>query len=159
MSSRVSIGGIGGGIGGASIDGALRRSFVVGGAVAVSMWLSKSSSMIVPRSQKSQETYAGELDAAVTALGGGSALLDVKDTELTTGGLDDPRPVRGGVVSARPSLAGAPSGMDESVPSKWKRLLEGNSRVATAVSDSCHCCGVVVVVTGCFETVTGGEGG
>lgn len=125
----------------------------------VSMWLSKSSSMIVPRSQKSQETYAGELDAAVTALGGGSALLDVKDTELTTGGLDDPRPVRGGVVSARPSLAGAPSGMDESVPSKWKRLLEGNSRVATAVSDSCHCCGVVVVVTGCFETVTGGEGG
>jgi len=74
--------------------------------------------MIVPPSQKSKKTYAGQLDTAVTALGGGSALLDVKDTELTTGGLDDPRPVRGGVVSARPELACTPSGMDESVKMK-----------------------------------------
>jgi hypothetical protein len=78
------------------------------------MCVLKSSPLIVPPSQK-EETYAGQLDTAVAALGGGSALLDVKDTELTTGGLDDPRPVRGGVVSADPELAGAPSGTDESV--------------------------------------------
>lgn len=45
-------------------------------------------------------TYAGQLDAAVTALGGSTALLDVKDAELTTGGLDDTSPVGGGVVAA-----------------------------------------------------------
>ena len=60
-----------------------------------------------------KRTYAGQLDTAVTALGGGSTLLDVKDTELTTGGLDDPRPVGGGVVSARPTVSRRPSGIDD----------------------------------------------
>lgn len=44
-------------------------------------------------------TYARQLVAAVTALGSSSTLLDVQDTELTTGGLDDPGPVGGGVVA------------------------------------------------------------
>jgi hypothetical protein len=34
-------------------------------------------------------THTGELDAAVTALGSSSLLLQVKVTELTAGGLDD----------------------------------------------------------------------
>lgn len=46
------------------------------------------------------KTYTWELVAAVTALGGGSALLDVQDTQLTTGRLDDARPVGGGVVAS-----------------------------------------------------------
>jgi len=44
-------------------------------------------------------TYTGELDSAVTALGGGSALLDVQDSEFTTGCLDDTSPVGRGVVA------------------------------------------------------------
>ena len=34
-------------------------------------------------------THTGELDAAVTALGSSTLLLQVKVTELTAGGLDD----------------------------------------------------------------------
>ena len=34
-------------------------------------------------------THTRELDTAVTALGSGTLLLQVKVTELTTGGLDD----------------------------------------------------------------------
>jgi hypothetical protein len=45
-------------------------------------------------------TYAGQLDAAVAALGSGAALLDVKNTVLAAGGLDHPRLVRRGVVAA-----------------------------------------------------------
>lgn len=44
------------------------------------------------------KTYTGELGAAVTALGGSSALLQVQSPELATGGLDNPRLVRRGVV-------------------------------------------------------------
>lgn len=44
-------------------------------------------------------TYTSELGAAVTALGSSSSLLDVEDTGLTTGRLDDTGPVRGGVVA------------------------------------------------------------
>lgn len=45
-------------------------------------------------------TYADELGTAVTALGDGTALLDVKDTELATGGLNNTGPVGRGVVAA-----------------------------------------------------------
>jgi hypothetical protein len=38
-------------------------------------------------------TYTSELGAAVTALGSSSSLLDVEDTGLTTGRLDDTGPV------------------------------------------------------------------
>jgi hypothetical protein len=44
-------------------------------------------------------TYARELGAAVTALGDSAALLDVQQTDITTGGLDDPGPVGPGVVA------------------------------------------------------------
>ena len=36
-----------------------------------------------------RSTHTGELDAAVTALGGSALLLDVQVPELTTRGLDD----------------------------------------------------------------------
>ncbi len=67
--------------------------------------LSSSSSHNYPAHSPSciqirDATYTRQLDAAVAALGGSATLLDVKDALLTTGGLDDPRPVRGGVVSA-----------------------------------------------------------
>lgn len=45
------------------------------------------------------KTYTRQLGTAVTALGSGSALLDVQDTQLTTGRLDDTGPVGGGVVA------------------------------------------------------------
>lgn len=44
-------------------------------------------------------TYARQLGATVTALGGSSSLLDVKDARLAARGLDDTGPVRGGVVA------------------------------------------------------------
>lgn len=44
-------------------------------------------------------TYTWQLGTAVTALGSSAALLDVKNTQLTTGGLDNPSPVGGGVVA------------------------------------------------------------
>lgn len=44
-------------------------------------------------------TYARQLDAAVTALGGSATLLDVEDAKLATGGLDDTSPVGPGVVA------------------------------------------------------------
>lgn len=44
-------------------------------------------------------TYARQLDAAVAALGGSAALLDVKDPELAAGGLDDTGPVGRRVVT------------------------------------------------------------
>ena len=46
-------------------------------------------------------TYARELGAAVTALGDSAALLDVKNTELATGSLDDTGPVGAGVVTRK----------------------------------------------------------
>jgi hypothetical protein len=49
-------------------------------------------------SRNRSTTYTGELDAAVAALGSSAALLDVKNAEVATGGLNDPRPVRGRVV-------------------------------------------------------------
>ena len=45
-------------------------------------------------------THAGQLNAAVAAFRVRSSLLDVKEPELATGRLDDPRPVGLGVVSA-----------------------------------------------------------
>lgn len=47
-------------------------------------------------------TYAGQLGAAVAALGGSAALLEVKHTELTTGSLGDSGDVRGRVVAVAP---------------------------------------------------------
>lgn len=44
-------------------------------------------------------TYTRQLGTAVTALGGSATLLDVKNTQLTTGSLDNPGPVGGGVVA------------------------------------------------------------
>lgn len=46
----------------------------------------------------SKFTYARQLDAAVTALRGSAALLDVEDSELAAGGLDDTGPVGRRVV-------------------------------------------------------------
>lgn len=46
-------------------------------------------------------TYTRQLGATVTALGGGSALLDVQNTQFTTGRLDDASPVGGGVVAGK----------------------------------------------------------
>lgn len=46
-----------------------------------------------------KKTYTRQLGTAVTALGSGSTLLDVQDTQLTTGRLDDTGPVGGGVVA------------------------------------------------------------
>jgi len=45
-------------------------------------------------------TYTRELDAAVAALGCGTALLQVQSAQLTTGGLNNPGLVRPGVVPA-----------------------------------------------------------
>lgn len=47
----------------------------------------------------SRSTYARQLDAAVTALGGSAALLDVQDAELAAGGLNDTSLVRRRVVA------------------------------------------------------------
>lgn len=44
-------------------------------------------------------TYAWELDATVTAFGGGSGLLDVKVSKFSARGLDNADLVRSGVVS------------------------------------------------------------
>lgn len=58
----------------------------------------------------SRLTYARELGTAVTALGDSTALLDVKKTEVTTGGLDHPGLVGPGVVARNhdwSALAGA----------------------------------------------------
>ena len=52
-------------------------------------------------SSLSRLTYAGELGATVTALGDSAALLDVKQTDITTGSLDDSGSVGGGVVAVR----------------------------------------------------------
>lgn len=80
-------------------------------------------------------TYAGELDTAVTALGGSAALLDVEDPGITTGRLDDACPVGGGVVSA----LGLAFSMTLSVVTPGEC-----SRVAATVCDTSgsHCCGL-----------------
>lgn len=46
-------------------------------------------------------TYTRELGAAVTALGDSSALLDVQNSDVTTGSLDDSGPVGAGVVAMK----------------------------------------------------------
>ena len=52
------------------------------------------------------QTYARELGTAVTALGDSASLLDVQQAELTTGGLNNPRPVGAGVVAkASPTVS------------------------------------------------------
>ena len=57
----------------------------------------------------SRSTYTRELDAAVAALGGSAALLDVKETQRAAGSLDNPRQVRRGVVAIKkPKLADFP---------------------------------------------------
>ena len=49
-------------------------------------------------SRSPEKTYAGELDAAVTALGSGALLLDVQVPELAAGGPDHADLVGDGVV-------------------------------------------------------------
>ena len=61
----------------------------------------RSSSVSIARFVRFEGTYARELAAAVTALGDGAALLDVKQADVTTGGLDDTGLVGPGVVAAR----------------------------------------------------------
>lgn len=48
-----------------------------------------------------RSTYARQLVTAVTALGDSAALLDMKQTDITTGSLDHSGSVGGGVVAAR----------------------------------------------------------
>jgi hypothetical protein len=50
---------------------------------------------------ESGSTYARELGATVAALGSGTALLDVKQTDITAGGLDNAGAVGTGVPAAR----------------------------------------------------------
>lgn len=65
-----------------------------------------TSSLPTGASIDSGYTYAGELGAAVTALGNSAALLDVQQARGTTRGLDDPGPVGPGVVAIqKPTLA------------------------------------------------------
>lgn len=65
---------------------------------------SHTSPILLPRfggflSRNRSKTYARQLGAAVTALGGSAGLLDVKDTVGAAGSLDDAGPVGGGVVA------------------------------------------------------------
>lgn len=62
-------------------------------------WAPRPSSIVLILPFASGSTYARELGAAVTALGGGAALLDVQKTELATGGLNNSRPVGASVVA------------------------------------------------------------
>lgn len=57
---------------------------------------------------RAETTYTWEFDAAVTALGGSSSLLDVQESELSTWGLDHTDIVRGGVVTVRRSHVSQP---------------------------------------------------
>ena len=77
---------------------------------------------VVKTSKKA--TYAGELDAAVTAFRGSSALLDVKHSGSATGGLDDPRQVRRGVVAKRASNVSSPGFDTPEILPRWMRREE-----------------------------------
>ena len=55
----------------------------------------------------SESGDARELGAAVTALGDGASLLDVKQTDITTGSLDDSGSVGGGVVAVASAVLNA----------------------------------------------------
>lgn len=94
-------------------------------------------------------TYADELGTAVTALGDGTALLDVKNTEVATGGLNNTGPVGRGVVAAPElvillicsSVDDPRSRRQEVVWSdRWEekeaRSRKSYSRVAAAVRDT-----------------------
>jgi hypothetical protein len=86
----------------------------------------------------SQTTYTRELDAAVAALGGSAALLDVKNAEGAAGSLDNPRQVRRGVVPAGPAeLAMLPLSrfLRLPIPNNRSENTE-NSRVPATVGDS-----------------------
>ena len=85
------------------------------------------------------QTYAGELGAAVAALGDGAALLDVQQTELATGSLDDSGPVGSSVVTGVANVSQRSGKSTEMVAGLnfgrcILRML--NSRVAAAVGDS-----------------------
>jgi hypothetical protein len=89
-------------------------------------------------------TYARELAAAVTAFGSSTTLLDVQGPQLAARGLDDPGPVRGGVVAARTKgQYGQRPLHDRSLDKDLSifRDSTNNSRVAAAVGDSVvgHC--------------------
>lgn len=94
-------------------------------------------------------TYTRELGAAVTALGDGSALLDVQNSEVTTGGLDDTGPVGAGVVAVKDfdsqSLGSARQRADNNSRDD-SQITDGHERkdspVTAAVGDSVgrHCC-------------------
>lgn len=94
-------------------------------------------------------TYTRELGAAVTALGDSSALLDVQNSDVTTGGLDDTGSVGTGVVAAKDfdsqSLCSARQRADNN-SSGNSHITDGygriNSPVTAAVGDSVgrHCC-------------------
>lgn len=51
--------------------------------------------------RRCRSTYARQLVTAVTTLGDSAALLDVKQTDITTGSLDHSGSVGGGVVAAQ----------------------------------------------------------
>lgn len=94
-------------------------------------------------------TYTRELGATVTALGDGSALLDVQNSEVTTGSLDDSGPVGAGVVAAKDfdsqSLCSARQRADNNSRDN-SRIIDRHDRkdspVTAAVGDSVgrHCC-------------------
>lgn len=92
---------------------------------------------------ESRATYARELRAAVAALGDSAALLDVQQSELATGGLDDSGPVGSSVVAVG-KISVSPCRGDlrrlergsRSVVFGQKDCDEEHSRVATAVGNS-----------------------
>ena len=90
---------------------------------------------VAKNSLLSRSTYARELGAAVTALGDSAALLDVKQAEVTTGGLDDPGSVGGGVVAVGEAQV-SHGGRKQWLEYSFRDHLDRNSPVAAAVSDS-----------------------
>lgn len=75
-------------------------------------------------------TYTRELDAAVTALRGGTPLLDVKVPVLATGGPDNADLVGDRVVPGRAYVS-------LQFPSSPLIVAPGNSRFECAVFDEC----------------------
>lgn len=95
--------------------------------------------------EKAEGTYARQLDTAVTTFRVGSPLLDVQESQFTTGGLDGPREVRGGVVPDARSVSRVnprDSAGSRSIRKLRNSLGREDSRVATTILNSCgrHCC-------------------
>jgi hypothetical protein len=77
-------------------------------------------------------TYTRELDTAVTALGGGTPLLDVKVPVLATGGPDNADLVGDRVVPEHACVS-----LRVSFPSSWLIVVPGISRFECAFCDEC----------------------